>query len=64
VKTPQYRVRKCVREGEPRATNHSRVNPITVQLKWVTVRHRLEKWGTDMSYHLKKTLNRNMPTVT
>jgi len=33
VKTPQYRVRKCVHEGKPRATNHSRVNPITVQCK-------------------------------
>jgi len=32
-KTPQYRVRKCVHEGKPRATNRSRVNPITVQCK-------------------------------
>ena len=31
LKTPQYRVRKCVHEGKPRATNRSRVNPITVQ---------------------------------
>ena len=29
VKTPQYRVRKCVHEGKPRVTNRSRVNPIT-----------------------------------
>jgi len=33
VKTPQYRVRKCVHEGKPRATNRSRVNPTTVQCK-------------------------------
>jgi len=33
VKTPQYRVRKCVHEGKPRATNRSRVNPMTVQCK-------------------------------
>jgi len=33
VKTLQYRVRKCVHEGKPRATNRSRVNPITVQCK-------------------------------
>ena len=33
VKTPQYRVRKCVHEGKPRATNRSRVNPIAVQCK-------------------------------
>ena len=33
VKTSQYRVRKCVHEGTPRATNRSRVNPITVQCK-------------------------------
>jgi len=26
---PQYRVRKCVHEGKPRATNRSRVNPLT-----------------------------------
>jgi len=29
LKTPQYRVRKCVHESKPRATNRSRVNPIT-----------------------------------
>ena len=29
AETPQYRVRKCVHEGKPRATNRSRVNPIT-----------------------------------
>jgi len=33
VKTPRYRVRKCVHEGKLRATNRSRVNPITVQCK-------------------------------
>jgi len=33
VKTPQYRIRKCVHEGRPRARNRSRVNPITVQYK-------------------------------
>jgi len=33
VKTTQYRVRKCIHEGKPRATNRSRVNPITVQCK-------------------------------
>jgi len=33
VKTLQYRVRKCVHVGKPRATNRSRVNPITVQCK-------------------------------
>ena len=33
VKTPEYRVRKCVHYGKPRATNRSRVNPITVQCK-------------------------------
>jgi len=33
VKTPQYRVRKCVHESKPRATNRSHVNPITVQCK-------------------------------
>jgi len=31
VKTLQYRVRKRVHEGKPRAANSSRVNPITVQ---------------------------------
>jgi len=31
VKTPQYRVRKCVYEGKPRATYRSGVNLITVQ---------------------------------
>ena len=31
IKTTQYRVRKCVHESKPRATNRSRVNPITVQ---------------------------------
>ena len=33
VKSPHYRVRKCVHKGKPRATNRSRVNPITVQCK-------------------------------
>jgi len=33
VKTPQYPVRKCVHKGKPRATNRSRVKPITVQCK-------------------------------
>jgi len=33
VKTSQCRVRKCVHEGKPRATNRSRVNPITMQCK-------------------------------
>ena len=33
IKTPQYRVRKWVHEGKPRATNRLRVNPITVQCK-------------------------------
>jgi len=33
VNTRQYRVRKCVHEGKPKATNRSCVNPITVQCK-------------------------------
>ena len=33
VKTPQYRVGKCIHEGKPRATNRSHVNLITVQSK-------------------------------
>jgi len=33
AKTPQYRVRKRVHEGKPRATNCSRGNQITVQCK-------------------------------
>jgi len=33
VKTPQCRVRKCVHEGKPRATNCSCVNLITLQCK-------------------------------
>ena len=33
VKTPQHRVHTCVHKGKPKATNRSRVNPITVQCK-------------------------------
>ena len=32
-KSAQHRVRKCVHEGKPRATNRSRFNQITVQCK-------------------------------
>ena len=42
VKTSQYRVRKCVHEGKPRATIRLRVNPITSavqsgQVWWVYI---------------------------
>ena len=47
VKTPQYRVRKCVHKGKPRVTNRSRINSITVQCK--VGKWRFSSWWIDRS---------------